>query len=365
MQSSKNILICPLEWGLGHAGRMVPLAKKLIDLGHNVIIGSGSEHIEFFRKELPGVNCISFPGFSIRYSSWLPQYLIILLNTPVFIFSVIKEHRQLKKIITALSIDIVISDSRPGLWNRSVKTVFVTHMLRVPLPQWASFLERTGVFSTKRIIRKFTFCYIPDLDGGNDLSGKLSHGFKLPENARYIGILSRFRQASANTAASGQRCFCTVILSGPEPQRSIMKQKLIGLLRLKGEQSVILEGKPGTYPEKRTEANITYLSHLSAVEMRELIMGSRYIISRSGYTTLMELASLGKRALIIPTPGQTEQEYLAAYLSEKGWFDTLTQNELEGDIFRNETGTEIPEDIGEKSEKLLENALHELLEEHH
>jgi UDP-N-acetylglucosamine transferase subunit ALG13 len=367
LQSRKNILICPLEWGLGHAGRMVPLAKKLIDLGHNVIIGSGPEHIEFFRKEIPGVNCISFPGFSIRYSSWLPQYLVILLNSPVFIYSILREHRQLKKIIPAQNIDIVISDSRPGLWNRSVKTVFVTHMLRVPLPRWAFFVERTGIISTKRIIRKFNFCFIPDLESGSgkDLSGKLSHGLKLPRNARYIGILSRFRQPYSADAAISQSCFCTVILSGPEPQRSIMKQKLIGLLKLKGEQSVILEGKPGTYPEKRTEANITYLSHLSAAEMSELIIGSKYIISRSGYTTLMELASLGKRALIIPTPGQTEQEYLAAYLSEKGWFDTLTQNELEGDIFRNETGTVIPEDIGEKSEKLLENALHELLEEHH
>jgi UDP-N-acetylglucosamine transferase subunit ALG13 len=363
LQKRKNILICPLEWGLGHAGRMVPLARKLTDMGHNVIIGSGSEHLEFFRKELPGINCVCFPGFSIRYSSWLPQYLIILLNSPVFILSTIKEHRQLKKIISDLSVDIVISDSRPGLWNNSVKTVFVTHMLRIPLPRWASFAEKSGIFSTKRMIRKFTFCFIPDLEKGNDLSGKLSHDIELPGNSRYIGILSRFRRQNPSGAQSLYSYFCTVILSGPEPQRSIMKQKMTELLRLKGEQSVILEGKPGAVPEKRTDGNITYLSHLPASEMRELIIASRYIVSRSGYTTLMELASLGKKAVIIPTPGQTEQEYLAGYLSEKGWFDSLSQSRLEGDIFTEHNCSVIPEDIGEKSEKLLEIALRELLEE--
>jgi UDP-N-acetylglucosamine transferase subunit ALG13 len=365
LQSTKNILICPLEWGLGHAGRMIPLAKKLIDLGHNVIIGTGSAHTEFFRKELPGVNCTCFPGFSIRYSSWLPQYLIILLNAPAFFFSIIKEHRQLKKIISSLAIDIVISDSRPGLWNNSVKTVFVTHMIKVPLPDWASFAERTGIFSTKRVIRKFNFCFIPDLESGNNLSGKLSHDLQLPGNARFIGILSRFRQPGSGDDSGDHSCFCTVILSGPEPQRSILKDKLTVLLKLKGEQSVILEGKPGTIPEKLTEGNITYISHLPATEMRELILGSRFIVSRSGYTTLMELASLGKRALIIPTPGQTEQEYLARYLSEKGWFDTLSQSELEGDIFNNESRSVIPDDLGHRSERLLESALRELLEEHH
>jgi hypothetical protein len=309
LQTKKTILICPLEWGLGHAARMVPLAKKIFAQGHNVIIGSGPEHLEFFRKELPGINCISFPGFTIRYSSWLPQYLVILFNSPAFILSILKEHRQLKEIIARHKIDIVISDSRPGLWNRSVKTVFVTHMIRVPLPRWCSFLEKSGIFSSERIIRKFTFCFIPDLESDNNLSGKLSHDIKLPGNARYIGFLSRFSALKAGPVAPEYRYFCTVILSGPEPQRSIMKEKMTRILKLNNEKSVILEGRAGVIPEKHQEGNITYISHLSAPEMMELLLASRHIVSRSGYTTLMELASLGKKALIIPTPGQTEQEY--------------------------------------------------------
>jgi uncharacterized protein (TIGR00661 family) len=144
-----------------------------------------------------------------------------------------------------------------------------------------------------------------------------------------------------------------------------MRQKLIELLRVKEEHSFILEGKPGALPEKHTEGNLTFLTHLPSGEMAELIMQSRYIITRSGYSTIMELVSLGKPALLVPTPGQTEQEYLARYLSEKKWFDTLAQKELEGDIFRNEPSPAIPDDIVEISEKLLESALRELLEEQH
>jgi len=361
LQTGKNILICPLEWGLGHAGRMVPLAAKLIELGHNVIVGSGSAHLEFFRKEIPGIKCISFPGYSIRYSSWLPQYLVILLNSPSFLFSIIKEHRQLKGIIAGSKIDIVISDSRPGLWNKSVKTVFVTHMIRIPLPRWASFIEKYDLFTTKRIIRKFTFCFIPDLEGENNLSGKLSHGIILPDNARFVGILSRF-SAHKEATESDQSFFCTVMLSGPEPQRSIMKKKLERVLGLYDEKSVMLEGKPEREAESYTVGNITYISHLSTPEMSDLILSSKFIVSRSGYTTLMELASLGKTAIIIPTPGQTEQEYLAEYLSQKGWFSATSQKEADCEIFHTKKRLLRPAFIKDQSDKLLMSALRELLE---
>jgi hypothetical protein len=362
LQTKKTILICPLEWGLGHAGRMVPLAKNLIDLGHNVIIGSGPGHLEFFRKELPEIKCIDFPGYSIRYSSWLPQYLVILLNVPVFLISILKEHRQLKRIIAGSGIDIVISDSRPGLWNTSIKTVFVTHMIRVPLPGWASLIKMTGLITTKRIIKRFNFCFIPDVDSGNDLSGKLSHGIKLPGNARYIGILSRFPVMEKAAGEGDYDFFCTVLLSGPEPQRSLLKKKLERILRLKNEKSVILEGRPESKPEKRSEGNLTYISHLSPREMTDLIYRSRHIISRSGYTTLMELTALGKSAIIIPTPGQTEQEYLAGYLSQKGWFRSISQKEINCEMFHTGKEYAIPVNLNKISEKLLKSALGELLE---
>jgi UDP:flavonoid glycosyltransferase YjiC (YdhE family) len=364
LQKGKNILICPLEWGLGHAGRMIPLAKKLIDLGQNVIIGSGPGQLEFFRQEIPGITCISFPGFTIRYSSWIPQYLVILLHAPAFIYHSIREHRQLKRIIAYHSIDIVISDSRPGLWNRKIKTVFVTHMIRIPLPGWAAFIEKRDLFTTRRIIRKFTYCYIPDTEGEVNLSGKLSHKISLPSNARYIGILSRFSD-SPSLKEDDHRYYCTAVMSGPEPQKGIMKKKISEILSLEKEDSVILEGKPGVVTRQLKEGNILFISHLPADEMKKLILSSRFIVSRSGYTTLMELASLGRPALIIPTPGQTEQEYLAEYLHEKGWFTTVKQNEMAPGCLQRNPDCSIPGTLARESEKLLEAALSELLEQDH
>lgn len=363
MQKGKNILICPLEWGLGHAGRMIPVASELLAAGNNVFIGSGDEHLSFFRNEIEGLKYIRFPGFLIRYSRWLPQYLVIFLKTPSFIFHTIKEHRQLKQIIRDYSIDIVISDSRLGLWNRNVKTVIVTHMMRLPHPKWFRFLENTGHSLTRRLLSKFSFCYIPDLPGEYNLSGKLSHNIDIPSNVRFIGILSRFAKEYLLTETYFKRYFCTVILSGPEPQRTILKQKMTDILSLSEKQSIMLEGKPGEKKSIVGKGTIIFINHAPAKEMGRIILESEHIVTRSGYTTLMELVSLGKSALIIPTPGQSEQEYLAEYLGEKGWFSTLSQHNLKAGIKLPSSDSKWPDGLIQESSRLMAEALRELLED--
>jgi len=360
VNDKKNILICPLEWGLGHAGRMVPLARRLQELNQNIIFGSGEEHLSFFRGEVPDATYIYFPGFRISYSRYLPQYVIILLKSPLLLFHIILEHYMLKRIIRDYSIDIVISDNRIGLWNSGIKTVFITHQLRIPFPEPFVFLEFIGIRINRLIIKKYSWCFIPDLDGELNVSGRLSHGFKLPGNARYIGILSRFGDHhNDDNSHSGK---CTVMLSGPEPQRSILKQKLTKILFSKGIPIVILEGKPEKEIESNRLDNIIYYAHLSACETIKLLKESEIIITRSGYTTIMELISLGLTALLIPTPGQTEQEYLAESLSEKGWFRWISQRDFdENSVFVSTTAV-LPAAINAESGRLLEIALKELLE---
>jgi spore coat polysaccharide biosynthesis predicted glycosyltransferase SpsG len=360
LNEKKNILICPLEWGLGHAGRMVPLAKRLQQLDHNIIFGSGEEHLNFFRNEVPGANYIHFPGFRISYSRYLPQYIIILFKSPLLIYHILLEHFRLKKIIRDNSIDIVISDSRIGLWNSGIKTVFITHQLRIRFPKSFRFLEFIGLRISHSIVKKYSYCFVPDLSGDLNVSGRLSHGFRLSENVRYIGILSRFYgHWPAYGLSSGK---CTVILSGPEPQRSILKLKLIKILILQGKPATILEGKPGKIYESYSLKNIVFHNHLSADETIKLLKESETIITRSGYTTIMELISLGRSALLIPTPGQTEQEYLAKSLSEKGWFRSIAQKDLNENILIPLNPAIMPSGIIEESIKLLEIALAELLE---
>ena len=361
MNDTKNILICPLEWGLGHAGRMVPLAKRLQELNHNVYFGSGEEHLRFFRAEVPGASIIHFPGFRIRYSRYLPQYLIILLQSPLLICHSFLEHYRIKRIIRDYSIDILISDNRIGLWNSGIKTVYITHQLRIIFPAPLRFLEFIAVRITRSIINKYTCCFIPDLEGEVNISGILSHGLRLPENARYIGILSRLNgDSAACSQIPGQ---CTVMLSGPEPQRSILKQKLEKILLSQAKSAIILEGKPCAEEGSDAVNNLIYYNHLPSDETIKLLKESEIIITRSGYTTLMELVSLGCSALLIPTPGQTEQEYLAKSLSAKGWFSSISQHDLNEKTDLLSPPAVPPSGIKEESSRLLEIALAELLEE--
>jgi UDP-N-acetylglucosamine transferase subunit ALG13 len=361
LNKKNNILICPLEWGLGHAGRMVPLARKLQAMNNNIFIGSGEEHLSFFRNEIPGLTYIYFPGFRMRFSRHFPQYLIIILKIPDLIFHTFREHRRLKKIIKDYSIDIIISDSRIGLWNSGIKTVFVLHIPRIPFPEHLRFLEFIMLPLSRFVINKYSYCFIPDLDGDLNISGRLSHGFKIPPNLRYIGILSRFSEYGLSGNAGGENGDSTVILSGPEPQKGILKQKLIEILNAKKKPSVMLEGKPGEYPDVKIAGCVKLLSHLPDREMRDQICRSETIITRSGYSTIMELISLNRSALIIPTPGQTEQEYLAEYLSGKGWFRTVSQKKLDVTIDLPGSKASWPPELVTESAVLLDKALNELL----
>jgi spore coat polysaccharide biosynthesis predicted glycosyltransferase SpsG len=367
LKDRNNILICPLEWGLGHAGRMIPLARKLRDMNNNIFIGSGPEHLSFFESELHGITLIKFKGFKPIYSRFLPQYIILLLQLPLLLYHIFKEHYKLKKIIRDYEIDIVISDNRFGLWNKKVKTVYVTHMPLIPFPAPFTFLEFTGKFLHRLIIKKFNFCFIPDLPGEINLSGRLSHGVKLPDNVRFVGILSRFSYPVFDHDESSEfQPDTTVILSGPEPQKSILQKKLTGILKYQNLSAVILEGKPLEKNRFIISDKIISYNHLPAPGIIELLGKSSDIITRSGYSTIMELVSMNCKALLIPTPGQPEQEYLARYLSQKGWFTTAAQRDLTQEMilsFPEEPGW--PDLFNESSNQLLVAALAELLEYQH
>jgi spore coat polysaccharide biosynthesis predicted glycosyltransferase SpsG len=351
---------------LGHAARMIPIARKLQELDNNIFFASGEEHLALFRTELPGLTYIKFKGFKPGYSRYFPQYLVLLVKIPLLLYHIILEHSTLKKIIREYEIDVVISDNRFGLWNRKITTVYITHMPLIPFPEPLRFMEFIGVLLHRAIITKYSFCFIPDLPGEVNVSGRLSHGVKLPENVRFIGILSRFvspeKPKLTNPVDFGH---ITIILSGPEPQREILKQKLVYLFEDKKPTVMILEGRPDKVQKFIRSGNIFYYNHLPSSEMKEMITGSKSLISRSGYSTIMELISMNCGALLIPTPGQTEQEYLARYLAEKGWFHTISQTEIKEGISLASTEPKWPGEIIVSSKILLNEALKELLEENH
>ena len=337
---------------------MVPLVLRLRKEGHNVIIGGGNELLSFFSNEIPGIDTIAFPGFKPSYSKYLPQYAVMLFKIPVLIFHSLSEHYKLKKIIHANNINFVISDNRFGLWNKDIKTVYVTHQLRIPFPRAFRFLEFIGIKIHRAVASRYDHCFIPDLPGEVNLSGRLSHGLKLPANAVYVGILSRFSEPDDDqgSPAPGEMYNC-VILSGPEPQRTMLEKKLSNIFRFQDKKTLFLRGKPEENALSEKSGKMIYASHLTAREMIKAVKHSDVIVSRSGYTTLMELVSMKRTALLIPTPGQTEQEYLSSYLHNKGWFTGIPQKYLKETIPGLKTSSVPYDEMISESRILFDSAL--------
>lgn len=329
-----KILISPLNWGFGHAGRMIPVALALRRLGHTVIFGTDSALIPMLQPELPGIEIISIKGVNIKYSRYLPQYSAVLMQTPKILAMAFREHTALKHIIDELHPDIVISDNRFGFFNRKVFCVYITHMLRIPFPKPFRFMEFIGTSIHRFVINHYNLCLIPDIPGEENLSGRLSHGAYPCVETYFTGILSRFSQEiNESSGQQIQRPYVCLILSGPEPQRSILLEKVIDASIKNSLRLVALSGSPVMTNFTHNELVRIEVNQPSSV-LRFYIGNSEKVVCRAGYTTIMELVSIKKGAIIIPTPGQTEQEYLAESLNGRYGFYSISQTEFSEDSLR-------------------------------
>jgi len=323
---NKRILVCPLNWGLGHATRDIPIIRDLIAKNNKLFVAADKQIISLLVEEFPDINYILFPSFNVRYSK---NFLILklFLAIPYILFKIFKEHQQLKQIISDYEIDVVISDNRFGLWNKKVHSIFITHQIMIKLPKSVRWFEKLLYKFNGWFIHKFDECWIPDFSEENNLSGDLSHKYKLPKNAKCIGIKSRF-QVPENMPEVKEKML--VILSGPEPHRTILEDKIISQLKNVPIPCLIVQGKPEHEQiTKQIYSSVFSISHLNATTLAREILSSKIVICRAGYSTIMDLATLHKKAIIIPTPGQTEQEYLGKYLHEKGLFYCVNQSDLD------------------------------------
>jgi predicted glycosyltransferase len=217
------------------------------------------------------------------------------------------EHRRLMELCDKYHPELIISDNRYGLWHRDIKSVLITHQLFPIAPKLIQGLLHRYLF---KCFERFDEIWVPDYEGENNLSGKLSHASKLPSNVHYVGPLSRFERKCLHSGP--YEITFLGIVSGPEPYREELFNKLKALFKLSGKKCIIVAGKPEKL-EIFHEENVTIYNHLSSEEMHQFICNSRYIISRSGYSSIMDFDKAGRKAYLIPTPGQTEQMYLAEY----------------------------------------------------
>jgi len=344
LNSKPNILVCPLDWGIGHATRCVPIIKELLNQDVNVLIGASGRSQAFLKTEFPDLTHIGFTSYRISYSrSQKGLVLKMVLQIPSLLKSIRREHKILEDIIIQYKIDGVISDNRYGLYSNKVPSVFMTHQVFIKTPPRLNFLQPILLKINKRYISKYKECWIPDLSGKPNLSGELSHKKGLPERYYFIGPLSRF---SKEEKTDGYKLKVLVILSGPEPQRSIFEERIIKELKDLEFTSAMVCGKPEEEIKKTKTGNCDVYPHLSSSKLLGLIQNSEIVITRSGYSTIMDLAVLGKKAILIPTPGQTEQEYLGQYFSDQGIFPSFSQKEFTItkalDVIPNFTGQHIP-----------------------
>lgn len=327
---SRRTLFAVHDWGLGHATRSLVLIRALLERGDDVtVVSAEGSGLQLLRVEL-GSSCrfIVFHDIPKPFSRWPAMFYVRMsLATPVVLARFKQEHRFVEKLVARDHYDCIVSDSRFGMWSRAVPSYCILHSLRQIIPGRPRHLERLVEYGQRNLTRHFTRILIPDMETDGGLSGDLGHDPDLDwgqDRLAYIGPLSSITPTSADPDID---CFFSI--SGIEPQRSLMAQKVLDALPRLDGRIVVALGQPGKADDCRHIGNATVYGYLDRQAQSEMLTRARLVMTRSGYTTLMELAGLGKQALFVPTPGQSEQEYLARFHHDKGHVWSTTQRELD------------------------------------
>ena len=318
------ILVAPLDWGLGHATRCIPIIHALLGENYCVIIAAEGRIKDLLLEEFPTLFFVPLAGYNIRYSRrrWLLP-LIMLWQMPRILSVIRREHKWLQEAVKRYAVIAVISDNRYGLYHADIPCFFITHQLQIRTP--VSFLNHLLQRLNYRFINRYTECWVPDEPVFPGYSGMLAHPQTLPLiPVHYTGILTRFHPSSKENKEN----HLLVILSGPEPQRSILEDILLEQLKTYKDPVVMVRGLPGKEQEVAVTEHITVYDHLPARQLEEKIKQATFVISRCGYSTVMDLMALKKKAIFIPTPGQTEQEYLSELLSDNQYALCIPQNKF-------------------------------------
>lgn len=314
--TKQRILVAPLDWGLGHASRCIPLIRKWLLEGHEVVLAADGRPAALLAKEFPSLTMLPLNGYHIRYSATLPLEISLLQQLPKFLRAIRQEKAWLHELLQTEKFDLIVADNRYGLHHPSTYNILITHQLFVQVPRSLFFLTSLIHNRMIRWIKRFDECWIPDEPGELSLSGALSQKGTLPANARFIGRLSRFPGPIQIAAPAYEH---VILLSGPEPQRTLLENLLRQEAESLSTSTLIVQGRP-ELEEDFTRGHLRTVSHLDDTALASVLQHAQHITCRSGYSTLMDLLSLGCKATLIPTPGQTEQLYLAHRMKELyGW----------------------------------------------
>ncbi len=319
----KKILVAPLNWGLGHATRSIPIINALLERQYEVVLASDGAALQLLRAEFPGLESHELPSWDVRYFSENMVWNIVR-QFPKMAWATGREHLAIEKLVADRKIDRIISDNRYGCFSKKIPSVILTHQLNLMVPG-AAFQWLANQFLAKAL-SKFDEVWVPDFPGETNLSGALSHGKTHDFPVEFVGPLSRMRPADI---AARREYDIAVVLSGPEPQRTFLEKKLMEQALSMPDRFLFVQGKTARKTHFIAAENIEVASFLTSTELQNALNSSEMVVCRSGYSSLMDLVKLQKKAVLIPTPGQTEQEHLARHFSKMDRFVAQNQRELD------------------------------------
>ncbi len=318
--SSLKILVAPLNWGLGHATRCIPIIKNLENLGAEVLIASDGIALDLLKKEFPDNVFFEIPGYNIDYKGKNFGWSMLRQSAKI-LTAIAKEHRAIKKIVDEHAITAIIADNRYGCYAKGCYNVFMTHQLNIISP--AKVFDKPVNSINHLLAGNFEKIWVPDFGGEVNLAGQLSNGNNL--NVTYLGPLSRMGRKEVE-----KKYDVAVVLSGPEPKRSEFELEIFRqALQLVDKRFIVVRGLPERWEYYFMKPHLEVVSFMTSNMLNETMLAADVIIARSGYSTVMDLWKLEKPALLVPTPGQTEQEYLAKALFDKKLFLTQSQEGLD------------------------------------
>lgn len=315
-----KILIAPLNWGLGHATRCIPIIRQYLDQGDEVVLGGDGDSLLLLHRTFPKLRVINLPSLELYYDEDAKQRKFYWRSIPILLRSAIADQYYLRQTLAIEQFDLVISDNRFGFFSKDVRCVYITHQLYPILPKRLFLFQPLVRWLHARVYNRYDEVWVPDYEDTKDnLSGDLSHGGHFDKRAKYIGPLSRFSLCTSEKIQAGCRInhYSTVaILSGLEPQRTIFEQQILHRFSISTDSLLLVRGKVSELQTTIQKNNITIVPNLNDSEMVTAMTNAQKIIARSGYSTIMDLEALGvlSKAELHPTPGQSEQEYLAQRL---------------------------------------------------
>jgi UDP:flavonoid glycosyltransferase YjiC (YdhE family) len=324
-----HVFVSPLNWGLGHSTRDIPIIEELLRRGHEVTIGSSGNALVLLKRECNECNFIHFKDYPAPYSDSRFFLANFAAGIPAMLQAIAQENKRFEQILAKNRFDLIISDNRMSVYSPRIPSYFISHQLRYSMPGYLYPFEMLTMPFNSFFHRKFTGVIVPDIDPNKNrqnLSGKLCRSKLDITNRRvyYAGIL-----AGTKKMAVPQDLDFLAIVSGPEPQRTKLEEIIMKQVQALPGEKVVLLGSPQKESHKKLDEHTTVHSYVSTKDKAELMNRARFIITRSGYTTMMEMAELDKKqGLFTPTPGQTEQEYLSRYYAQQGWFLSRSQYKL-------------------------------------